>query len=75
MLPKIYNATMNLRKSRSELAVKELMLSMLIINDKDDDELKAAKQKHKDKYQEEVDYLKSKIVKQEKRINKLSIPE
>lgn len=73
MLPKIYNATINLRKSRSELAVKELMLSMLIIKDTDDEELKAAKQKHKDKYQEEIDYLKSKIVKQEKRLEKLSV--
>ena len=75
MIPKIYNATINLRRTKSELAVKELMLSMLIINDKDDDDLKIAKQKHIDKYQEEVDYLKSKIVKQEKRLSKLNISE
>ena len=48
---------------------------MLVINDKDDEELKAAKQEHKDKYQEEVDYLKSKIAKQEKRLSKLNISE
>ena len=47
------------------------MLSMLIVNDKDDDDLKIAKQKHIDKYQEEVDYLKSKMAKQENRLTKL----
>lgn len=73
MLPKIYNATMNLRRTKSQLAVKEMMVSMVRLKDAQDGDLKKHQEDYLARLQEEIDYLKSKIVKQEKRINKLSI--